>query len=55
MQSIYDTLDIPTIINAKGPSTRVGGGIMAAEVADAMRNARNSALKYQRYRVVPAR
>ncbi len=39
MQSIYDTLEIPTIINAKGPSTRVGGGIMAAEVADAMRNA----------------
>ena len=34
MQSIYDTLDIPSIINAKGPSTRVGGGIMAAEVAE---------------------
>ena len=39
MPSIYDTLGVPTIINAKGPSTRVGGGIMETEVADAMHNA----------------
>ena len=39
MGDIYTTLEVPTIINAKGPATRVGGGIMAAEVADAMREA----------------
>ena len=39
MNEIYDSLGIPTIINAKGPATRVSGGIMAPEVADAMREA----------------
>ena len=38
MRSIYDTLGVPTIINAKGPSTRVGGGIMETEVADIQRH-----------------
>ena len=27
--SIYETLGVETIVNAKGPATRVGGGIMA--------------------------
>lgn len=39
MSGIYEQLGIRTIINAKGPSTRVGGGIMSPEVADAMRDA----------------
>ena len=39
MSNVYDSLGIPTIINAKGPATRVAGGIMDAEVADAMREA----------------
>lgn len=36
---IFETLGIPTIINAKGTSTRVSGGILPAEVAEAMREA----------------
>ena len=39
MSGIYERLGVATIINAKGTSTRVGGGIMPAEVADAMREA----------------
>jgi D-glucosaminate-6-phosphate ammonia-lyase len=39
MSSIYDRLGIPTIINAKGPSTRLSGAILPDEVADAMREA----------------
>ena len=38
-RNIYEQLGVPTIINAKGTSTRVSGGIMADEVADAMREA----------------
>ena len=38
-RSIYERLGVPTIINGKGTSTRVSGGIMPAEVADAMREA----------------
>lgn len=37
--SIYADLGIPTIINAKGPSTRVSGGFLAPEVAGAMADA----------------
>ncbi|HEX6142897.1 MAG TPA: aminotransferase class V-fold PLP-dependent enzyme [Geminicoccaceae bacterium] len=36
MTTIYEQLGIRTIVNAKGPSTRVSGGIMAPEVARAM-------------------
>jgi D-glucosaminate-6-phosphate ammonia-lyase len=39
MNNIYDSLGVPTIINAKGPATRVAGGIMDTDVADAMREA----------------
>jgi L-seryl-tRNA(Ser) seleniumtransferase len=38
-RNIYERLGVPTIINGKGTSTRVSGGIMPAEVADAMREA----------------
>src|SRR5918994_4204335 len=34
--NIYERLGVPTIINAKGPSTRLSGGIMRREVAQAM-------------------
>lgn len=37
--SIYAELGVRTIINAKGPSTRVSGGLLSAEVAEAMRSA----------------
>jgi D-glucosaminate-6-phosphate ammonia-lyase len=36
---IYDDLGVRTIINAKGPSTRVSGGFLAPEVAAAMADA----------------
>ncbi len=36
MTDIYARLGVPTIINAKGPSTRLSGGIMRPEVAEAM-------------------
>lgn len=39
MTNIYERFGVRTIINAKGTSTRVSGGIMAAEVADAMHEA----------------
>ena len=39
MSGIYEQLGIRTIINAKGTSTRVSGGIMSPEVSDAMRDA----------------
>lgn len=39
MGDIYASLGVPTIINAKGPATRLSGGVMAPEVADAMREA----------------
>ncbi len=37
--NIYQTLGVPTIINAKGPSTRVSGGFLAPEVSAAMAEA----------------
>jgi L-seryl-tRNA(Ser) seleniumtransferase len=37
--SVYDTIGVRTIINAKGPSTRVSGGILAPEVTAAMTEA----------------
>src|SRR5215475_5076671 len=36
MANIYERLGIRTIVNAKGPSTRLSGSIMRPEVADAM-------------------
>ena len=36
MPTIYESLGVPTIINAKGPSTRVSGAVLAPEVAAAM-------------------
>ena len=36
MTNVYKRLGVPTIINAKGPSTRLSGGIMRGEVAEAM-------------------
>ena len=36
MTDVYARLGVPTIINAKGPSTRLSGGIMRPEVAEAM-------------------
>ncbi len=37
--SVYDRLGVPTIINAHTTATRLSGGIMRTEVADAMREA----------------
>ena len=37
--SIYEQLGVRTILNAKGPSTRVSGGLMAPEVTAAMAEA----------------
>ncbi|MGH6953995.1 MAG: aminotransferase class V-fold PLP-dependent enzyme, partial [Alphaproteobacteria bacterium] len=37
--NVYESLGVPVIVNAKGTSTRVSGGIMRPEVADAMREA----------------
>ena len=34
--SIYDTLGVTIAINAKGPATRLSGGIMRSEVSAAM-------------------
>ncbi|MEX2647962.1 MAG: aminotransferase class V-fold PLP-dependent enzyme [Alphaproteobacteria bacterium] len=36
MTTVYDRLGVRTIINAKGPSTRLSGGLMRPEVAEAM-------------------
>jgi seryl-tRNA(Sec) selenium transferase len=36
MTNIYERLGVRTIINANGPSTRLSGGIMRPEVAEAM-------------------
>ena len=37
--NIYERLGVPTIVNAKGPSTRLSGGILREEVASAMAEA----------------
>jgi len=39
MSAIYERLGVPTLINAKGAATRLSGGPMPAEVAEAMREA----------------
>jgi L-seryl-tRNA(Ser) seleniumtransferase len=39
MANIYERLGVRTIINAKGPATRLSGGPMRAEVAEAMAEA----------------
>jgi L-seryl-tRNA(Ser) seleniumtransferase len=39
MPNVYERLGVPTIINAKGPSTRLSGAISPPEVAEAMREA----------------
>jgi D-glucosaminate-6-phosphate ammonia-lyase len=39
MSNIYQSLGVRPIINAYAPMTRLGGGVMAQEVADAMREA----------------
>ena len=39
MATIYERLGVRTIVNAQGPATRLGGGIMPAEVAAAMAEA----------------
>ena len=36
MSNIYEKLGVPTIINAKGPATRLSGWVMAEEVSKAM-------------------
>ena len=36
MSHVYEELGVPTVINAVGPSTRLSGGIMHPEVAEAM-------------------
>tara|TARA_B100001123_G_scaffold411682_1_gene508137 strand:- start:2005 stop:3207 length:1203 start_codon:yes stop_codon:yes gene_type:complete len=38
-QTVYERIGVSTIINAKGPSTRVSGSILAGEVATAMSEA----------------
>ena len=39
MSNIYEKLGVPTIINAKGPATRLSGGLMAESVSSAMQEA----------------
>ena len=39
MSNVYENLGVRPIINAYAPMTRLGGGVMAQEVADAMREA----------------
>lgn len=39
MSNIYEKIGVQPIINASGPTTRLSGGIMDPEVADAMREA----------------
>jgi D-glucosaminate-6-phosphate ammonia-lyase len=39
MSSIYERLGVPTIINAKGPSTRLSGNLLHEEVARSMTEA----------------
>ena len=37
--TVYGELGVRTLINAKGPATRLSGGIMRPEVAEAMADA----------------
>ncbi len=45
--NVFEDLGIPTIINARGTSTRVSGGIMPADVAEAMRQATQGCVDMQ--------
>ena len=38
-ENVYQRLGLRTIVNASGPSTRLTGGIMRPEVAEAMAEA----------------
>jgi len=40
--SIYDDIGVPTVVNAAGTKTRIGGSLIRPEAADAMRAAANS-------------
>ncbi|ELY91856.1 aminotransferase class V-fold PLP-dependent enzyme [Natrialba taiwanensis] len=40
--TIYDDLEVPTVINATGTKTRISGSLMREEAADAMRDASRS-------------
>ena len=39
MNHIYEKLGVPTIVNAKGPATRLSGGLMEEAVSKAMQEA----------------
>jgi D-glucosaminate-6-phosphate ammonia-lyase len=39
LRNVYERLGVTPIINAKGPSTRVSGGVLAPEVTAAMAEA----------------
>lgn len=45
--NVFEELGIPTIINARGTSTRVSGGLMPEEVAEAMRQATQGCVDMQ--------
>lgn len=45
--NVFEQLGIPTIINARGTSTRVSGGLMPYEVAEAMRQATQGCVDMQ--------
>lgn len=46
--SVYRELGIKTLINAKGPATRLSGGIMRPEVSAAMMEASQSCVDISR-------
>jgi len=41
-ETIYDEIDVPTVVNAAGTKTRIGGSLIRPEAADAMRSAARS-------------
>lgn len=45
--NVFEELGIPTIINARGTSTRVSGGLMPEDVAEAMRQATQGCVDMQ--------
>ncbi|NKE36108.1 aminotransferase class V-fold PLP-dependent enzyme [Natronococcus sp. JC468] len=40
--TVYDDLEVPTVVNATGTKTRISGSLMREEAADAMRDAARS-------------
>jgi len=42
MSSVYEELDVPTVVNGMGTKTRLSGTLMRPEAADAMRDAARS-------------